>query len=414
MAAMRGLTRAYFEQLDRRDALAAYRAEFELPDLGYLDGNSLGALSRRVRERIRQVVEREWGEGLIRSWTAADWITLPRRVGDKLAVLIGAESGEVVAADSTSVNLFKLAAAAMRASGRTTMISELGNFPTDLYVLQGLADFSGGRFELKALARDALMDSIDGHTGLVALTHVHYKSAAMHDMRAVTEAAHRHGALVLWDLSHSTGAVPVELNATQADLAVGCSYKYLNAGPGGPAYLYVAKRHQHRLMPPLSGWMGHAEPFAFSDRYEPAEGIARQLCGTPSVIAMAAMDAAVDIVLEAGMERIREKSLLLGDLFIRLLETRCGGDGFELISPRRGEQRGSHVSFAHPHGYAVMQALIARGFIGDFRAPDVMRFGFAPLYQRYVDVWDCVDALAGIMRDRAWDDPAYRTRAAVT
>ncbi|MDX1401657.1 MAG: kynureninase [Kiloniellales bacterium] len=410
---MHKFNREFFAALDRDDPLAGFRGMFDLPGVTYLDGNSLGALAHSVRERIEQVVE-QWGKGLIRSWMEADWINLPQHVGDKLAPLIGADPGEVVIADSTSLNLYKLAAAAIKMSERSKIVCESGDFPTDLYMLQGLERLLGGAVRLETVPRSQVLDTIDSDTALVVLTHVHYKTAEIYDMQSVTDIAHSQGAKMLWDLSHSTGAVPVDLNGAHADFAVGCSYKYLNAGPGGPAYLFVAKRLQERIVPPLSGWMGHRDPFAFSDHYESAAGIIRNLCGSPNVIGMAALDAALDLILEARIERLREKSMRLSDLFIQLLEDRCGFHGFELVSPRDRECRGSHVSFAHPDGYAIMQALIARNVIGDFRAPDVMRFGFAPVYQRYTDIWDSVAALASIMDTREWDDPAFKTKAAVT
>lgn len=413
---MPSLTREDFVELDRQDPLASFRDQFELPpETLYLDGNSLGALPRAAKQRAREVVEQEWGQGLIRSWNAADWIHMPRRVGDKIAGLIGAEAGEVIMADSTSVNLFKLAAAAMRLRpGRGKVVSERGNFPTDLYVLKGLETFSEGRLKLQAAAREEVLAAIDEDTALVVLTHVHYKTGALFDLPSITARAHEMGALILWDLCHSTGALPVDLNAIGADMAVGCGYKYLNGGPGAPAFLFVAKRHQAQLEQPLSGWFSHASQFAMQDQYQPAPGIERTLCGTPSVLGAAVLEVGVDLMLAADLERIREKSVRMGDHFIALVEQRLGGHGFEIASPRMASKRGSQVSLSHREGFAIMQALIARNIIGDFRAPDILRFGFTPLYLRYVDLWDCVAALADIMASRAWDQPQYKQLTAVT
>jgi kynureninase len=417
---MPSITRADCEARDRADPLAPFRERFLLPEnVVYLDGNSLGALPKAAAERVRKTVEGEWGRDLIRSWNVHRWIDLPQRAGAKIARLVGARAEEVIVADSTSVNLFKLLAAALRLRpGRRMILSEPGNFPTDLYVAQGLIDMLGGRHELKLVPGERVADAIDqaarsADVAVVSLTHVNYKSGRIHDMNAITAKAQAAGALMLWDLAHSAGALPVDLNGAHADLAVGCGYKYLNGGPGAPAYLYVAARHQDAIRPPLSGWMGHAHPFTFDIGYEPAPGIARNLCGTPPVVSMAALDAALDVMLEADMRLIREKSLAMGDLFLALVEQECAGYGFKNGSAARHE-RGSQVGLLHPEGYAIMQALIARNVIGDFRAPDMLRFGFAPLYNRYADMWDAVAALRAVMQARAWDTPQFKTRAAVT
>jgi len=409
------LTRAECLARDKADPLAPFRERFVLPEgVVYLDGNSLGALPKAAIERAKRAVEVEWGEGLIRSWNLHRWIDLPQRAGGKIARLIGAKPEEVIVADSTSVNLFKMLAAAVRMRpGRRVILSEPGNFPTDLYVAQGLIEMLGGKHELKLVPGEKVMDAIDENVAVVSLTHTNYKSGRIHDMAAVTATAHAKGALMLWDLAHSAGAMPVDLNAARADLAVGCGYKYLNGGPGAPAFLYVAGRHQAAIRPPLSGWMGHAHPFTFEVQYEPAPGIARNLCGTPPVISMSALDAALDVMVSADMKLIREKSLAMGDLFLALVEQECAGHGFVNGSAARHE-RGSQVGLLHPEGYAIMQALIARGVIGDFRAPDMLRFGFAPLYNRYSEVWDAVAGLKAVMETRAWDTKQFRTRAAVT
>jgi kynureninase len=412
---MTNITRADCEARDRADPLAPFRARFALPDgIVYLDGNSLGALPKAAAARLKDAVETQWGRDLIRSWNVHRWIDLPQRAGAKIARLVGAKAGEVVVADSTSVNLFKLLAAALKMRpGRRVILSEPGNFPTDLYVAQGLIEVLGGKHELKLVPGEKILGAIDDSVAVVSLTHVNYKSGRIHDMAAVTANAHAAGALMLWDLCHSAGALPVELNAAKADFAVGCGYKYLNGGPGAPAFLFVAERHQEAIRPPLSGWMGHAHPFTFDVAYEPAAGIARNLCGTPPVLSMQALDAALDVMLEADMGALRQKSLALGDLFLALVEQRCGRHGFVNGSAARDE-RGSQVGLLHPEGYAIMQALIARGVIGDFRAPDMLRFGFAPLYNRYIDVWDAVEALTSVMDTRAWDTAKFKTRAAVT
>ncbi|BAH40319.1 MAG TPA: kynureninase [Gemmatimonas aurantiaca] len=413
---MDAISSAQIAALDAADPLAAFRARFSLPEgVTYLDGNSLGALPRATADRVRDVIEGEWGEGLIRSWNSADWINAPRRVGAKIARLVGANPHEVIVADSTSVNLHKLIIAALRARpGRHAVLSEPGNFPTDLYMLETAIATLGGAHALTLTPRDEIVSHITEETALVLLTHVHYKTADVHDMAAITAAAQAKGAMVLWDLSHSVGALPLALNACNADLAVGCGYKFLNGGPGAPAFLFVAERHHASLVSPLGGWMGHAQPFAFTDHYEPASGISRFLCGTPSVVGMAALECGVDLHLEADMQEIARKSRALAELFMGLVHMRCAEHDVTLVGPPPGAPRGSHVSFRHPEGYAIMQALIARGVIGDFRAPDIMRFGLTPLYLRYADIVHAVDVLEDVLRTRAWQAPEYRTRQAVT
>jgi kynureninase len=417
--AKRRLSRDDLAARDAADPLALFRDEFDLPaGVIYLDGNSLGALPKATPARLERVVRREWGDGLIRSWTAHDWIGAPRRIGDKIAALIGAAPGEAIVADSTSVDLFKLLAAALELRpGRATILTEDGNFPTDAYIADGLVRFLGrvgGRHRVARAAADDIAGAVHGDVAVVLLTHVDYRSGRMHDMAAITRAAHAAGALMLWDLSHSAGAVPVDLGAAGADLAVGCGYKYLNGGPGAPAFLYVARRHQASIRPALSGWMGHAAPFEFADAYRPAEGIVRFLAGTPPILSLAALEEGVDLLRRADPAELRRKSLALTDAFIALVEQECAGAGLALATPLRREVRGSQVCLAHPEGYAIVQALIARGVIGDFRAPDILRFGFAPLYIRYVDVWDAVAMLRDVTASRAWDRPEYRRRAAVT
>ncbi|WP_086618661.1 kynureninase [Erythrobacter tepidarius] len=399
-------------EFDAADALAPFRARFSLPEgVIYLDGNSLGALPRATPEVLRRVLEQEWGEGLIRSWNDAGWFEMAGRVGAKIAPLIGAAPGEVIACDSTSVNLFKLIAAALRMRpGRKVILSEPGNFPTDLYMIAGLE--AQGLATRRLVEREALVDALGDDIALLLLTHVHYKTGAMHDMAALTRAAHAAGALVLWDLSHSTGAVPVDLTAAEADFAVGCGYKYLCGGPGAPAFAFVAHRHHADLVQPLTGWFGHAAPFAFSDDYVPAPGIAQLQCGTPPVLGLAALEVGVDLIAEIGVARLYEKSQALSQFFLACLAAH--GVALECVSPPDSSARGSQLSFRHPEAYAICQALIARGVIGDFRDPDVLRLGFAPAYLRFAEVAAAARHLAEVLASGEWQNAAFGQRAAVT
>jgi len=411
-------------QLDARDPLAPLRDQFALERIDaegviYLDGNSLGVLPRAAIDRIGDVVSEEWGSGLIRSWNTAGWITLSQRIGDKIGALIGGRPGEVIVADSTSVNLFKaLSAASWAGSDRPHIISERTNFPTDLYIADTFARERGKSLVL--VDEHEIPQHLDDRAAILMLTHVNYRTGRMHDMRALTRAAHDAGVIVVWDLAHSAGAVPVDLHAADADLAIGCGYKYLNGGPGAPAFLWAHPRLTARMdrenwRPPLSGWLGHAQPFAFDPYYQPASGIQRFVCGTPPVLSMAALECGVDTVASASMAAIRAKSMALTSLFIELVESRLDGHGFTLVTPRDADQRGSQVSFAHrDDGYAIMQALIARGVIGDFRAPDILRFGFTPLYTRFVDAWDAVERLTQVMTSGEWRDSRFSIRSAVT
>jgi kynureninase len=409
------ITRRDAERLDASDPLASFRDRFVLPDgLVYLDGNSLGALPKAATARVADAVSREWGQGLVRSWNDAGWIDLPRRVGDKIARLVGAGPGEVVCADSTSVDVFKVLSAALGLRPeRRTILSEEGNFPTDLYVAEGLARLVDRGHRIRLVPKADVVSALDADTAALLLTHVDYRTGEMHDLSAVTHAAHAAGALAVWDLAHTAGAMPVDLTAAGADFAVGCGYKYLCGGPGAPAFLYVAPRHQEAFQQPLSGWLGHAEPFAFETAYRPAAGISRFLCGTPPILSMSALDAALDVILEADLALVRGKSEALTSLFVEAVEQLCG-DAVRLVSPRDASRRGSQVSFSHPDGYAVMRALVARGVVGDFRAPDVLRFGFAPLYVRFVDAFDAARALAEVLSSHAHERPEFRRRAAVT
>jgi kynureninase len=386
--------------LDAGDELSALRGEFLLPEgVIYLDGNSLGPLPRATIARLEQVIGREWGEDLIRSWSRHGWIDLPLRVGDAIAPLIGAQPGEAVAADSTSVNLYKLlAASAGLRPDRRVLLSEEENFPTDLYVAQGFAALLGEeRLEVRLVPRARIAEALGADVAVLLLTHVEFRTGEMHDLAAMTAAAHDAGALVVWDLSHSAGAAPVDLGGSGADMAAGCGYKYLNGGPGAPAFVYVRRDLQDQVLSPIQGWMGHDDPFAFEHDYRPAPGIARFLCGTPPILSLAALECGVALVTQAGILALRRKSLALTELFIARVERECAGFDLALASPREGARRGSQVSFRHPQAYALVQALIADGVIGDFRAPDLMRFGLSPSFLRFVDVWDAVERLKAIL-----------------
>ena len=436
--------------LDANDALAGLRHAFALPEgLIYLDGNSLGALPKATAARIQQLVQDEWGRDLIRSWNTAGWIDLAQRIGNKIAPLVGAGANELIVGDSTSVNLYKVLSSALAmvradaAPQRRRIVSERSNFPTDLYIADTIARAQG--FELKLVEADDLANYLtnslanslanglakpaDERLAVLMLTHVNYRTGGMHDITAITRAAHAAGALVVWDLAHSAGAVPVSLKGDgsdeeSADFAVGCGYKYLNGGPGAPAFVWAHPRHTARMdleqmRQPLSGWLGHAAPFEFTPDYRPAAGIQRFVCGTPPVLSMAALECGVDVFADAeplgGMQALRRKSLALTALFIELVEARCAGHGLTLVTPREGALRGSQVSFAHTQGgYAIMQALIARGVIGDFRAPDILRFGFTPLYTRFVDAWDAAEHLAAVLASGEWHEARFNQRAAVT
>jgi kynureninase len=436
-------SRAEAAALDAADVLAPLRSQFDLAAADaegviYLDGNSLGALPAAASARVRAVAEREWGSGLVRSWNTAGWISAAGRIGDKIAPLVGAGPGEVMVADSTSANLYKVLSAAIEmgralspptqaAGERRRLVSERTNFPTDLYIAETLA--RAHDLELVLVDAEDLAAHLEPRLAVLMLTHVNYRTGRMLPMAAVTRAAHAAGAMVVWDLAHSAGAVPVDVHgggdtAAAADFAVGCGYKYLNGGPGAPAFVWVHPRHlawmdRHQWRQPLSGWLGHAAPFAFTPDYQPAAGIERFICGTPPVLSLAALECGVDTVRAAdaygGVSALRDKSVALTDLLIALVESRCAGHDLTLVTPRAAADRGSQVSFAHDTGgYPMMQALIARGVIGDFRAPDILRFGLTPLYTRYVDVWDAVDRLRLVLDTGAWRDPKFAVRAAVT
>jgi kynureninase len=399
--------------LDAASPVRHRRDLFCLPDgLVYLDGNSLGALPRSVPDRMRDVLAREWGEGLISSWNDAGWIDLPRRVGARIARLLGADGADVHVGDSTSVTLFKTMVAACRLRpGRTAVVVERTTFPTDGYVAAGVARLLG--VELRWCDPEDPAAALDEDVALLALTHVDFRTGAMFDMATLTRAAHDVGALVLWDLCHSTGAVPVDLVAVDADFAVGCTYKYLNAGPGSPAFVYVAPRHQESLDQPITGWMGHARPFDMDLEHVPAEGVARMASGTPPILALASLDAALDVFDGVEPAALREASLSLTDYFIERVDVRLG-DRLEVVTPRERHRRGSQVSLRHPEAYGVVQALVARRVVGDFRTPDVARFGFAPLYVTHADVHDAVEHLVEVMDRREYARPEYAVRNVVT
>lgn len=404
------MTRDEARARDAADPLRRFRERFALPEgVIYLDGNSLGALPKATQPAMGEMIARQWGERLIRGWNEG-WIEAPARIGGKIARLIGAAPEEVIVADSTSVNLFKaLVAALRREPGRQTIVTELGNFPTDLHIAEGAVGCVEGA-RLKAVPRGDLDAALGDDTAVLLLTHVHYKTAERFDMTAWSARAHEAGALVLWDLSHSAGAVPVDLNGAGADLAVGCGYKYLNGGPGAPAFLYVARAWQEALGNPLSGWMGHDAPFAMEDGYRPASGMRRWLAGTPPVLGMAALEVGVDLLLEADMAALATKSAALFDAVAAI------GDalGLECVSPRNPTERGSHISFRHPEAYALCQALIAEGVIGDFRDPDILRLGLTPLYLGFEDVVRAGDILGAILAEGRHRDPRYAVRQAVT
>ena len=420
--------RASLQAADAADPLASFKDRFFLPEgLIYLDGNSLGPLPLGAAERAAEVINNEWAHGLIRSWNTAGWFEMPSRLGDKLARIIGGNDGETVVTDTTSLNLFKALASAVRiqqqdAPERRVILTERDNFPTDIYIAEGISDFlnsvnaeTNEHYEVRLIDENlTLGQALDDSVAVLALSHVNYRTGAMWDMDAVTAAAHAAGALVIWDLAHAAGAVPVDLNGADADYAVGCTYKYLNGGPGSPAFIWVNERHQGRFWQPLTGWWSHAAPFEMADSYTAANDVRRFLCGTQPITSMAMVECGLDVALEADIELVRAKSLALADLFIALVRERCGGFGLELVPPEIHAERGSHVSFRHPEGYAIIQALTDRGVIGDYREPEVLRFGLTPLYLSYTDIWDAVEILRDVLETRSWDVPAYRTRHAVT
>jgi kynureninase len=423
------LNQQHCRALDAQDPLRSLRDLFALPPgVIYLDGNSLGVMPRTAPARVADVVTREWGTDLIQSWNKNGWFDLPKKNGDKIARLIGAAPGTVVATDTTSINLYKVLSAALNmaaadAPSRKRIVSERSNFPTDLYIAESLCQERG--FELQLVEPQDIGKALTSDAAVLMLTHVNYRTGAMHDMPAVTKAAHAAGALMVWDLAHSAGAVPVDLSAADADFAVGCGYKYLNGGPGAPAFAWVNPKHTDRFWQPLAGWWGHATPFEFTPDYRPAAGVTRYQCGTQPIISLAALECGLDATLAAeplgGMAALRSKSLALTDLFIRLVEERCDGKGIGLATPREHAQRGSQVCLTRQEGaYAIVQALIARGVVGDFRAGDgkevldILRFGFTPLYLGFEDVWNAVEHLKQVLETSEWQRPEFNQKHAVT
>lgn len=408
---------AAIEAMDTADPLRSMREKFTLPDgVIYLDGNSLGPAASVVLRELDQAAREEWGEGLIRSWNTAGWFDLPVALGDRIGGLVGAAPGQTVVCDTTSINIYKALHAAMSLRpGRSVIVAEGESFPTDLYMAEGVAStLKGTELRLQGVDGDAIEDLIDERVAAVLVNHVNYKTGELRDMAALTRKVHEAGALVVWDLCHSAGAMPVDLDGSSVDFAVGCTYKYLNGGPGAPAFIYVANRHLAAARQPLSGWWGHVRPFAFEQRFKADPGIRKFQCGTQPILSLRALKAALDVWEDVDMAALREKSIAQTNLFIELVEARCGRFGLTLETPREGNRRGSQISFAHEHAYEIMQALIARGVIGDFRAPSTLRFGFAPLYIGYRDLWRAVEILEDILRSNAWKDKRFALRAAVT
>ena len=411
------MNRQQAQALDRADPVAEKRSEFMLPDqVIYLDGNSLGAMPVAANERALKLMRQQWSQDLVRSWNDHNWIDLPVATGEKIATLLGASEGQVVCCDSTSVNLFKLLCSALgMQEGRRIVLSQVDNFPTDLYMVQGLSRLSGDKVcQLEVVEEAEIASRLDEKVAVLLLTHVNYRSGRLHDIRRLTELAHQKGALVIWDLAHSTGVLPLELDLCRVDFAVGCGYKYLNGGPGAPGFLYVAKRHHGSVSQPLSGWMGHAEPFAFGEDYQAAPGVNQYLCGTPPVLSMSVMDAALSVFDGVDMADLRAKSMALTGLFAQLVANNAQLDDFVLISPEAAHLRGSQLAYSHPNAYSICQVLIERGVIADFRAPDVLRFGFAPLYVRYQDVWDAVNILTEVMANKDYQRDIYQRVRKVT
>ena len=404
-------------KLDAADPLAHKRGDFVLPqNVIYMDGNSLGPLPVGVTERISDVLSQQWGQDLIHSWNAHQWIDLPTTVGEKIAPLIGAAPEQVICCDSISINLFKLVASALALNPqRKIVLSQRDNFPTDLYMAQGLAKLLGEqRCQLQQVTAGQMEASLDDSIAVLMLTQVNFRSGHLHDIKRLTKLAQQHGVLVIWDLAHSAGALEVNLDADNVDFAVGCGYKYLNGGPGAPAFVYVAKRHQADATQPLSGWMGHRAPFDFESDYQAGDGIKRYLSGTPGIISMAALDAALEVFADVDMAQLRSKSVALGELFIRLVREAPSLKPLKLISPTDPARRGSQLAFSHPQAFAISQALIEQKVIVDFRAPDIVRFGFTPLYLRFRDIWQAVQILENIVSSEVYLDAQYQQRNTVT
>ena len=413
---MTNITKYYCQQLDKKNPLAYLRKAFYLPkDKINMDGNSLGPLPKSTKKRLLETMQQEWGEGMIASWSNAGWFDSPIRVGNKIARFIGAADGEVIVGDTTSVNIYKALCAALHLNkGRKIMLAEKRNFPTDLYMMQGISAFADGELVTKSVEPEAIIDNLTEEVAVLLLPHVHYKTAAIKDMKAITKKAHKKGVLIIWDLSHSVGSIEVELNKCKVDFAVGCGYKFLNGGPGAPAFIYVAKRHQPNVLSVLSGWMGHQDPFAFTDEYTPAPDIARFRCGTPGILGMAALENGIDLFEQTSIGALRQKAIQLSHLFMDLMEQECGEFGFELASPKADNQRAGHVAYSHAEGHGIYQAIKKEGVIADFRTPDILRFGITPMYLRYRDIFKVVTIIRKVMEKKAWDRPEYKIRAAIT
>ena len=415
---MNKLTREDFTSLDKIDPLAKVRDEFILPqNLIYFDGNSLGPLPKCTIHTLETMIQKEWGNGLIGSWNKENWINMPRELGNKIAPLVGAKLGEVIVVDSTSVNLFKvLTSALLLNKNRRVIVSEAENFPSDLYILEGVNKMFGESYVRHLIEEgDYEIDKyIDTSTAVVMLSHVNYKTGRISDIKKITSIAHEKGALVIWDLSHSVGVMPLYLHDCGVDFAVGCTYKHLNGGPGAPGFLYVHKSLIEKVSQPLTGWMGHIQPFEFVVNYQPANDICKYICGTPPIIAYKAIESGLTVFEQVSMNVVREKSIKLSEMFIQLMQQECIKFGFELFSPRNAEQRGSQVSFTHGNGFSIMQTLISHSVVGDFRQPNILRFGFSPLYIRFEDVWHAVICLREIMQTKEWQSEQFNKRGYVT
>ena len=408
---------ADLKHLDKQDPLSKYREEFFLPkNTIYFDGNSLGPVPKKTIKNLNKTINEEWGKDLINSWNKANWINLPQALGDKIAPLLGAKSGEVVVVDSTSLNLFKVLTSALRLNkNRKKIVSESTNFPSDLYILEGVNGMLNNHYECQLIDDDINFEKyIDSSTAVVMLSHINYKTGRISDMKKITDYAHQQGALVVWDLSHSVGVIPMDLHNIGVDFAVGCTYKHLNGGPGAPGFLYVHSDLIAIVSQPLSGWLGHSDPFAFEAKYTPANNINKFICGTPSILSYKAVESALDIFDEISLEQVREKSIQLSELFIKLIQQECGDFGFELFSPIDAALRGSQISYKHENAYPIMQSLISRGIIGDYREPNILRFGISPLYMRYEDVWSAIICLKNIMQSNEWDSSNFKIRNYVT
>lgn len=408
---------ADLKHLDKQDPLSKYREEFFLPkNTIYFDGNSLGPVPTKTIKNLNKTINEEWGKDLINSWNKANWINLPQTLGDKIAPLLGAKSGEVVVVDSTSLNLFKVLTSALRLNkNRKKVVSESTNFPSDLYILEGVNGMLNNHYECQLIDDDINFEKyIDSSTAVVMLSHINYKTGRISDMKKITDYAHQQGALVVWDLSHSVGVIPMDLHNIGVDFAVGCTYKHLNGGPGAPGFLYVHSDLIAIVSQPLSGWLGHSDPFAFEAKYTPANNINKFICGTPSILSYKAVESALDIFDEISLEQVREKSIQLSELFIKLIQQECGDFGFELFSPIDAALRGSQISYKHENAYPIMQSLISRGIIGDYREPNILRFGISPLYMRYEDVWSAIICLKNIMQSNEWDSSNFKIRNYVT